>query len=226
MVAQGSAVAQTTRTFERNSNPPKAPAPVERLGPSSLRIGNVHIDTAKKEVSVRGTVLEANVIEFVAVTKGGFKAYESALELETNAIDFNVALILIGLDPSRAVVPKMHMDPTIPKGDPVEVWVEWDDGNSRRRIRAEELVYNLRTKTTLPAGPWIYTGSVFMADTNAYLADVDGALIGFAHSPAPLIDSPRPLVPGVYGYEVLNPSLMVKPGTSISLTVRALPREK
>jgi hypothetical protein len=214
----------TAQAGSQDSGPPKTAAPVERLGPSLLRVGNVRIDTEKKEIQVTGVVLEASVLEFLAVTKGGLKAYESALELDTNAINFNLALILIGLDPARAVPPKRQLDPAIPSGDPVELWVEWDESNTRRRVRAEELIYNQMSKTTIPDGPWVYTGSVFVAGANAYLADMEGSLIGFAHTPAAIIDSPRPLQAGGYGSDVLNPALKLKPGTSVVLTVKALPR--
>jgi hypothetical protein len=208
-------------------NVPKSPGAVERLGPDTLRVGNLLIDTAKKEVSIMGTVTEAITLEFIAVRKGGIKAYESALELETTGIDMNLGLILIGLDPSRAVGPKFHIDPTPPLGDPVEIWVEWDDAGMHRKVRAEELIFNLKSKQTLTEGPWVYTGSAFTSDSNSYfMAELDGTLIGFVHSPSPLIDSPRLLVEGEYGENRLNPSLNLKPGTSVMLTVRALARSK
>jgi hypothetical protein len=207
--------------------PPSAATPVERLGPTTLRVGNVQVDTAKREVSVAGVVNEGvTALEFIASTKGGFKGYESALELDTTAIDFNLGLILIGLDHNRAVVPKFHLQPTPPQGDPVEIWVEWTEREKPRRVRAEELVFNETTKQTLSEGPWVYTGSVFSAQNNAYLADLEGALIGFVHSPAPVIDSPRAMSPGQYGSNRLNASLNLQAGTRVVLTVRALPLPK
>lgn len=204
----------------------KAAAPVERLGPDILRVGNVRIDTAKKEVSVAGVVNNVTTLEFLANTKGGFKAYESALELDTDAVNFNLALILIGLDPSRAVPPRFQLDPTPPQGDPVEIRVEWDESGRRRSVRAEQLVFNEVSKQTLSEGPWVYTGSTFSAQNNAYLADLEGSLIGFVHSNAPVIESPRPLAPGAYGSNRVNPNLNLKAGTRVVLIVGALPREK
>ena len=65
---------------------PEAPdttlAAVQKLGPSAYRLGDVRVDTALREVSVSGTVNDVQVLEFVANTKGGYKAYESALTLE------------------------------------------------------------------------------------------------------------------------------------------------
>lgn len=205
------------------NKPPTAPSPVERLGPTTLRIGNVRVDTEKREISVSGKVIEIHNLEFVAVTKGGFKAYESALELDTNAIDFNVSLILIGLDPARSVPPKVHFDPEIPKGDPVEIWVEWEGPDGARKVRAEQLISDRRTGETLSEGPWVYTGSVFVDESKAYLADIEGSLIGFVHTPAPIIESPRPFPREMYGFIMLNPRLGLDRGDDIVLTVKALP---
>jgi hypothetical protein len=201
-------------------------APIERLGPNLLRVGTVRVDTGKKEISAQGTFTPATALEFIAVARKGFKAYESAIELDTTAIDFNLALILIGLDPSRARVPEAHFDTIPPKGDPVEIWVEWNEGANRRRVRAEQLIYNEITKQVLSEGPWVYTGSAFAVNRNAYLAEREGTLIGFVHTPAPVIESPRPLVEGAYGNNILNPALEIEPGTSVTLTVRALPLGK
>ena len=205
--------------------PPVAPAAVEKLGPNLLRIGNVRVDLARKEVSVAGTINDVPVLEFIANTKGGFKNYESAVEAETNAIDFNLGLILIGLDPERAVVPRFHFDPIPPEGDPVEVWVKWSENGRERRVPAEELVYDSGSKQTLPKAAWVYTGSRFLPNSTAFVADQDGVLIGFVHTPAPLIENAN-TVPGPYGAIQLNPGLNLAPGTPVTLTVRALPVPK
>jgi hypothetical protein len=213
--------AASSSAFAQPGTPPTA-APLERLGPDLLRIGTIKIDTARKEIAVPGIVNEVTTLEFIANTKGGLKAYESALDLDTNAINFNLALILIGLDHRRARPPKFPLDPTPPHGDEVEIWVEWDEGGNQRRVRAEQLAYNDQTRQTLSEGPWVYTGSMFSAANNAYLADLEGSLIGFVHSPAPIIESPRAILPGVYGTTRINPHLNLKPGTAVVLTVRSL----
>lgn len=222
---QGQPPVQPPRVFGEVP-PPVAPAAIEKLSLTAYRVGNVRIDTVSKEVTATGVVNDVAVLEFIANTKGGYKSYESLIELDTNAIDFNVGLILIGLERERSVTPRFHFDPNVPQGDPVEVTVSWEDERGKRRkVQAEELVYNETSKKTLPKGPWVYTGSTFITNSTAFVADLDGVLIGFVHSPAPLIEHPAPMV-GPYPANQPNKKLGLKPGTRVELTVRALPQKK
>jgi len=120
--------------------PPPPPSPAERIGKDLVRIGTITVDTAKKEFSVGGFINDVQVLEFLANTKGGWKAYESAIELDTNAVNFNVSCLLIGLDNTDAVPSKMQFDPAPPQGHPLELFVEWDEGGKPRRVRAEQLI--------------------------------------------------------------------------------------
>ena len=206
--------------------PPTSPARVEKLSATSLRVGAVYVDLAKKEVSVSGRVNDVPLLEFLVNTKGGYKSYESAIEADSNAIDFNVGLVLIGLDPARTTArPRFHFDPIAPQGDLVEIWISWKAGAEEKRVRAEELIYDDASKQPLTVSRWVYTGSQFFPGSRGYLADVDGVLIGFVHTPAPLIERMEP-VPGSFGAIKINPTLGLTPGLAVTVTVRALPRQK
>lgn len=212
-------------------NPPTtmtAPAPVEKLGGDSYRIGEMHLDTKKKELVVPGTLNDVPVLEFIANTVGGFKAYESAMTLNTNAVSFNAALLVMGLDPAHSRPAQVQFDSRAPEGDPVELTVTWNDGGRTRTVPIEELLYDHRTKTTLKAGPWVYTGSTFYKGANGpiYLAETDGVLIGFMHGPQSIIDNPRDDARDGFGAIVLNPNLPIKPGAALTLTIKALPVKK
>src|SRR5258706_1282619 len=211
--------------FAQPQNPPSpsqpVPPPVERLGGNPLRIGHIQVDVAAREVAVTGHENDVQFLEWVANTGGGLKAYESAITADTDAITFNAALLLIGLDKAHARVPTQHFDPVPPRGDPVEVWVEWGEASQRKRVRIEQLLLNKRTNTTLPEGSWVYTGSTFLAD-NRYMAELDGVLIGLVHSPAPIIENSGAGAVGAFGSIVWNKEL-VPSGTAVSLIVKALP---
>ena len=212
-------------------NPPTtmpAPAPVEKLGDNAYRVGEMHLDTKKKELVVPGSVNDVTVLEFVANTLGGFKAYETALTLNTNAVSFNAAMLVLGVDPARSRPAEFQFDPKAPEGDPVELTVSWNDGRRNRKEPVEELIYDTRTKKTLKKGPWVYTGSRLYKTENGpmYMAETDGVLIGFMHGPQAVIDNPRDDARDGFGMIVLNPNLGLKPGMPITLTVKVLPLKK
>jgi len=200
--------------------PPPATPRIEKLGPNRLRIGRVQVDVATREVAVTGHVNDVQFLEWVANTTNGLKAYESAITADTDAITFNTALLLIGLDKAHARVPTQHFDREPPRGDPVEIFVEFGEATKRRRVRIEQLLLDKRTNTTLPEGPWVYTGSTLFPD-GGYMAQLDGVLIGFVHSPAPIIENPGAGAVGAFGSLVLNKEL-VTPGTDVTLIVKAL----
>jgi hypothetical protein len=205
--------------------PSDKPAAVEKIGPETYRIGEIRVDTARKEIAVAGTINDVTGLEFVANTRGGYKAYESAITLDTNGISFNVAMLLIGVDVSRSRPSARQFDPTPPRGDPVEVTVEWKTASGVRRVPVEHLLYDQRTKQTFPEGPWVYTGSA-LVDTmegKKYLADMDGVIIGFMHGPQAIIDNPSNHGIDDFGWVALNPELGLTPGTAVTLKVRALP---
>jgi hypothetical protein len=185
-------------------------------------VGAIRVDTASRELKVPGRVNRVTTLEFIANTPKGLKEYESAITVEADAVTFNTALLLLGLDPGRARVPTQHLDPIPAAGDPVSIFVEWNLPLGSRRIPAEDLLWNVVTRSTAPGGPWVYTGSTM--NGAQLLADADGVLIGFIHSPAPLIDSPRPLPSRNYGDIILNPNLALPAGSPVTLVVRALDR--
>jgi len=206
---------------------PTSPPPVSKLGPNLFRIGEIRVDTAKREASVAGKVNPVQTLEFVANTRGGAKAYESALTLDTYAIAFNAAMLLIGLDKAHARVPTQHFDPQPPQGDRVALWIEWKRGTELVRTPVEQLLFDQETKHPIAASDWVYTGSFFVAEGphitgTRYLADIDGVLIGFVHSPAPIIENVAGAGVGRYGLIVLNPNLGLEPDTPVTLTVKAL----
>jgi hypothetical protein len=204
--------------------PSTARSQVEKLGEHTYRVGALLVDTARRDVTVPGTLNDVTTVEFIANAKDGAKAYESAVTLDTDAISFNAALLLIGLDPARSRPSKVQFDPIAPEGDPVELWIDLPGGDKTRRVQIEEILFDQGTKKTIPAGPWVYAGSTFVttSDGPKFLAEADGVLIGLMHGPSAIIDNPRNDLLGRFGAIILNPKL-VKAGMNVSLTIRALP---
>jgi hypothetical protein len=200
---------------------PQPPPNAEKLGPNLFRIGQVRVNTSTREVSVPGKVNQVTVIEFAANAAGGMKAYESALTLDTDAITFNTALVLVGLDRKNAKIAREHFDPAAVSGDPVEVSAEWNAGGRTERVPLDRLIVDKATGQPVAGNSWVYTGSTFWA-VGRYAATVEGVLIGFAHTPNSIIESARGIGLSKYGTIVLNPGLGLAAGTPVTVTVRAL----
>lgn len=195
-------------------------ATLQKLGDSLYRIGQLRVDTAKRELSAPATINDVLTLEFAANTKGGLKAYESAITIDSDAITFNAALLLLGLDPSHGRPSKFQFDPDTPQGDPVSVEIAW--GN--RRVGIEELLLDQRSNKTMKAGPWVYTGSTFydVGQGRQFLAEMDGVLVGMMHGPAALIENPRNDAANGYGSLIINPKLGIPPGSAVTVIVTAL----
>ncbi len=176
--------------------PPRVPAqpgafvqkpPIEDRGRGRYVIGHVKLDRPRQRFAVRGVILrDAPPLEFLAVTSDAFKAYESLIRVRANAHEFNLACILIGLDPDKAKAPQQHFDPDPAEGDSVDVHLAWIGGDGRRTtVDLADLVRS--GDDTLPRGQWVYTGSHVLPD-GRFLAAVDSALVGFVHDPASVIE--------------------------------------
>jgi hypothetical protein len=243
----------TSPRINKTDSSAKEPPIPKKLGENLVQIGNITVDTQKKELTVKGRMLPttstqdsasaylkrqldgakvppppppkpstaSRTLEYLATSRNGMKAYESAMELDTDATTFNFALIMIGLDKARAVLPKSHFDSAQAKGDPVEIWVEWENN----KVRAEELLYDQRTKAVPKLGEWVYTGSVVLSD-GRYLAEVDGCLIGFVHDPDTIIENSTGGGLSAYGAIQLNPNLKLSADTAVKLTIKALKKRE
>ena len=140
------------------------------------------------------------------------------LELETNAVAFNLACILIGLDTKNAKPSVAHFDPNPVEGSAVAVSVRWTADGKQKSVDAAEFI--ALGEKTLTAGEWIYTGSVF-TPAGEYLADMSGTLIGFVHDPASVIEH-RTGILGNFGAITVNKTLVPADDIALTLVVQRL----
>lgn len=189
------------------------------LGGGRYRVGSIEVDKNARSFMVPGVLnLVEGPLEYIACVRKGMKAYETLVELDCNAYEFNVACILIGLDPKKSTVPKRHFDPEPAKGDAVSVNIEWQDAGQVKRFAPEKLIKG--GEAALAKGNWVYTGSTILED-GRYLAELLGPVIGFVHDPAPIIE--HSIGAGTTGYGVLVPNAEVLPakGTPMRIQVTA-----
>jgi hypothetical protein len=153
-------------------------------------------------------------LEFLVSAKDGMKAYESLLELQTNAYEFNLACLLIGLDTDKSQPPRYHFDPLPMQGDAVQLHLTWKMAGHTIRVDVADLV-QLDGKT-MPRDEWVYTGSSFTSD-GRYMAQLDGTLVGFVHDPASIIEHRSGFGLERFGDVHPNRALLPPVGTSVTL---------
>lgn len=204
---------------------PDAPA-IQDLGNQRYRVGSIEIDKAEGEFKVSGSVLRHEPpIEFLATTLGGHKSYESLLEINSDAYEFNLACILIGLDASHAKSPGQHTVEEPMDGDPVEVFVSWIDDGKRITVKASQLLMHGEPLKVVSSHNWVYTGSAKLRD-GRYLADLAGTLLGFVHRAESIIEHKEGIGLNDYGSVVPNKDLIPAVGSPIVLTIRNIKGDK
>lgn len=191
---------------------------IEDLGDERYRIGTITVDKAARTFSVGGKVLHlGKPLEYLAVKTEGYKAYESLLELESSAIDFQLACILVGLDDEASVKPRYQFDENEAEGPAVELMISWEvDGNMKTVSAADALMAG--DGPFVDAG-WVYIGSSPSPQDGSLLAEMSGTLIGFVHDPLAIIEHRTGAGAGSYGMITGNSEMLPAEGSPITLTV-------
>lgn len=172
--------------YPAGSEPQPDPSPVRWDGATAI-LGDVRLDSATKTVTATGWVNQIDgAIEVFACGLQG-KVHESAFVLALNPLDLQAALLLAGLkggDP----MPAIGEGP--PQGDPVDVFVDWIDGDEAKTARAESFLWHVGEKAPLPETPWIFTGSV--VKDGRFMAFAEESLVVTYWDPYALVNLPLP----------------------------------
>lgn len=189
----------------------------ERIGEGRFRIGKATVDQSTKTVTVPGHInMEKGVIELLACGPRG-KTHESVLVLDVEPIHLQTALLLLGLDTGAGV--RYQGDPALPKGDPVEVWVEWEIKGEKNRHRGEDLVLNLEKNQPMKRTHWVFVGSAII--DGVFAAEIDQSYITTYHDPFTILDNPLSTGGDDTIYAV-NSALVPSRGTPVKVTFRSL----
>jgi hypothetical protein len=102
------------------------------------------------------------------------------------------------------------------KGDKISLFLAWKDAQGGHRVRAEDMVWNLKRNAAMTEGPWTYNGSLFY--DGRFLAQIDGSVAALVRDSAALINNPRPGNDDDQIWEV-NTKATPPAGTAVDVTV-------
>jgi hypothetical protein len=192
-------------------------SPVQHIGPDEYKIGDVILNKKKKEIYIPGHInMQSGLIEYLACHEDVGKLHESVLKIAAKPSDIQVALLLLGLKNKNNL--KFQGDSSVPEGDPLELWIEWElPDRTKKKVRAEELVYDQQNKKPMKKTNWVFTGSQIM--DGQFMADMDGSIVATFRDPLAIINNPLPTGADDTIY-VSNEKLIPPIDTKILLTIK------
>ena len=135
--------------------------------------GHLQIQETEKQLVLTGEISKAlgeydahlrGAVEYLLCARGG-KEYESIVVVDATAKEIHAAFGTLGVEPGTPPGYNMETDePTPPKGQTVVMSVAWTAAGKTQNVRAEELLFNVKTQKPMQHVAWIYTGSRIVPD--------------------------------------------------------------
>jgi len=196
---------------------------IKEIEAGVYQIGSLILDINKNEITVPGKIRKnQGIVEYLATGELG-KTHESVLVLDVEPIHLQVALLRLGMEFGSNL--RYQGDPLPPKGDPVEIWVEWEvsqsgsDQTGKRVLhRAEDLVYNVVKDMPMQHTHWIFTGARII-DDRIFTAQTTKSLIAIYRDADAIFNNPLPGAADDNTYRV-NSELVPAEETKIKLIIK------
>lgn len=202
--------------MEKPAPPSTTPPAIEPLGNDRFRIGAITVDRKLRELRFPGLLsLAKGTLEYVVCAPGG-KLYESLLQGNVDPYHLQLALLLIGLEPTNNL--EFQGDPKPATGSPVSITLSWVGREGRVSHRAEELVRGLSTGKPMPRIDWVFSGSYF--SNGIFAASVNKSLVAVYNDPSAILNNPLPTGGDDNAYEVMT-SAVPPVGTEVEIVLRA-----
>ena len=183
-----------------NSGKTEPPKPsVVQLDEDRFQIGQVIFNKKFREIRFPTVVnLTEGALEYFVVHENG-KVHESLLATKISPTDLNLAFTLLKYRPSQELYPLPNgtggvsgeltvVAPEVKAAARIQIHVEWDDQGKLKKLPANEWIQHSVRTTSMPAGPWVYSGSDF--NSGVYVPESSGDIVAIYLSMASVINYP------------------------------------
>ncbi len=191
----------------------------QKIGETVYQLGTVVFDTETRAVTVPGEiniVSDTAIIEFFACGKLG-KTHESVLIVDAEPIFILTALGALDFKPGMNLT--AEGDPRTPTGTPVDISVEWQQGDETISRSARELLWNTFTAEPMQKTSWIFTGGRVKNDQ--FTAQLFHNIIAVYRDPDSIFNHPLPTGTDDRTYRV-NTDVIPPKGTKVKLVIRPI----
>lgn len=190
--------APTQEPAAEKANEPVKPS-VKKLDATRYQIGEIIFDEKTREIRFPTVVnMTEGLLEYLIVHKNG-KVHEALLATDISPTHLNLAFTLLRYPPSHELYPLPNetggvsdkfpdVPPAIKDAARVTIDVEWKDGEKVRRVPVNEWIQHEVKSTSMPAGPWVYSGSDF--EQGKYAPETSGDIASIFMSMASLLNYP------------------------------------
>ena len=197
--------------------------------------GHLQIQETEKQLVLTGEISKAlgeydahlrGAVEYLLCARGG-KEYESIVVVDATAKEIHAAFGTLGVEPGTPPGYDMETDePTPPRGQTVVISVAWTAAGKTQNVRAEELLFNVKTQKPMQHVAWIYTGSRIVpdlgSDDDAMLpqAFMSNDIVALNHlDGSALFQNPLPEAAAENLYQK-NDAILPPLGTPVKVTIK------
>ena len=198
--------------------------------------GHLQIQETEKQLVLTGEISKAlgeydahlrGAVEYLLCARGG-KEYESIVVVDATAKEIHAAFGTLGVEPGTPPGYNMETDePTPPKGQTVVISVAWTAAGKTQKVRAEELLFNVKTQKPMQHVAWIYTGSRIVPDLGSDDEDamlpqafMSNDIVALNHlDGSALFQNPLPEAAAENLYEK-NDAILPPLGTPVKVTIK------
>jgi hypothetical protein len=207
------------------------PYQIKKIKEGVYQIGNLTLDVNENEITMPGRIRKTEgIVEYLATGELG-KTHETVLILDVEPINLQVALLRLGMEFGGNL--RYQGDPLTPKGDPVEIWVEWEvnkpregeapaeptDQRYKRALhRAEDLVYDITEGAPMEHTNWIFTGGRII-NNRIFTPQATKSIIATYRDADAIFNNPLPGGTDDNTYRV-NSELVPPEGTKVKLIIK------
>lgn len=157
-------------------------------------LNDIRIDSKKRTVSIPCLInMDQGLIEVVLCRPEG-KTHESLLVTATSPLEFNTAMLLLGLDPVNEIPddpdeadPLSNFLTIETPGDSVFIFLETEINGQLLRKPVEYFILDKRTNTAMETATWLYRGAVTFY-TGHVIVDNEVSMVVTYHDPIALME--------------------------------------